>query len=411
MFSSPRASSAVITLPMALLAAACGSADGPAANEWQITRATVPGGAAHVVNVPPAGDVEPTWGLEEELRIGSVEGTDPTVFGMLKGLAVLRDGRIAVLDGQARELRVFGPDGGHLATHGRPGRGPGEIEDAWGMMMDADDRLWVADSKNARMSVFDPADGLVRDHSLQVTSWGFWWDGTILEDGRILLPAYTVGPEAREILRVYDREMNVVDSLPLAVRRGNPAEDPGTYVFEGGRGSRMFTSVPFYPGRERILDPRGGAWSTPSGDPSYRIAHWMPGGDTTLVIETQRPRVAVTTAERDSAIENLRAAAARIGAQPADWSRIPAIKPSIASMFVADDGRLWVRTHSATGTEYDVYERDGGYAGTVATPLDLLPRPTPVVRGEHVWAVVQDDLDVQYVIRARMVPRSDAAPR
>jgi hypothetical protein len=410
MFSSSRAATGIVALAMALLAAACGGAGGPAADEWQITRATLPGGAAHVVNAPPADEIEPTWGLDEELRIGSVDGADPTVFGMLKGLAVLRDGRIAVLDGQAREIRVFGPDGGHLATHGRAGQGPGEIEDAWGMMRDADDRLWVADSRNGRMSVFDPADGLVRDHPVQVTSWGFWWNGTMTDDGRILLPSYTVGPEAREILRVYDGGMNVVDSLPLALPRGNPAEDPGTYVFEGG-GSRMFTGVPFYPGGERILDPRGGAWSTPRGDPSYRIAHWMPGGDTTLVIETQRPRVAVRAAERDSAIENLRASAARIGAQQADWSRIPAIKPSIASMFLGDDGRLWVRTHSVAGTEYDVYERDGAYAGTLATPLDLLSLPAPVVRGEHVWAVTKDDLDVQYVIRARLVPRSDRASR
>jgi hypothetical protein len=407
MIHSPRVSLGLALLALSVIA--CGGTGGEPADEWQITRTTLPGGAAHVANVPPAGGVEPTWALEEELRIGTVEGTGPTVFGVLKGLAVLRDGRIAVLDGQAREIRVFGPDGGHLATHGRPGRGPGEIEDAWGLMVGADDRLWLADGRNSRLSVFDAADGLVRDHALQLTSMGYWWNGVLTEEGRMLLPAYTGGPDSREIIRVYDRGLTVVDSLPLAPPTGrDPADDPGTYVFEGSGGTRMFTSVPFYPGLQRILDPRGGAWSTSAGDPAYRIGHWVPGGDTTLVIETQRARVPVTTAERDSAVEQLRASAARVGAQAGDWSRIPALKPSVASLFLADDGRLWVRTHSVPGTEYDVYERDGGIAGTVVTALDVLSRPAPVVRGDHLWAVVKDDLDVQYVVRARLVPRSGA---
>jgi len=41
--------------------------------------------------------------LQEELRIGSADGNGPAAFGQVKGIQVLPDGRIAVLDAIAKE--------------------------------------------------------------------------------------------------------------------------------------------------------------------------------------------------------------------------------------------------------------------------------------------------------------------
>ena len=84
-----------------MLAAIGGCGDAPATHGWTTVLDTLPSGVVHVTNVPPAA-ASPTWTLAGELRVGTVEG----------------DGRFAVLDSQAQELRVFGPDGVHLATHG-----------------------------------------------------------------------------------------------------------------------------------------------------------------------------------------------------------------------------------------------------------------------------------------------------
>lgn len=92
------------------------------------------------------------------------------------------------------------------------------------------------------------------------------------------------------------------------------------------------------------------------------------------------------------------------GAANQDWSKIPQVRPAVVSMFLADEGRLWVETSSADALRrYDVYERNGRYAGTVATSLNIYRWVKPVVRGDRFWGIVTDKLDVPYVVRARIV--------
>ena len=45
------------------------------------------------------------------VAIGRVSGDERYLFGQVAGAVVLRDGRIAVLDGQAAVIRVYSPEG------------------------------------------------------------------------------------------------------------------------------------------------------------------------------------------------------------------------------------------------------------------------------------------------------------
>lgn len=51
---------------------------------------------------------------------------------------------------------------------------------------------------------------------------------------------------------------------------------------------------------------------------------------------------------------------------------------------------------------FDVYERDGRYAGTAVTSLDPYAYVDPVVRDGEFWAIVTDEFDVQYVVRGQL---------
>src|SRR5690606_34586675 len=66
-------------------------------------------------------------------------------FGRIAGMALLPDGRVAVADGMANEVRVFDENGTHQFTFGRRGAGPGEFDGLCCLAIDRSGRLWVRD--------------------------------------------------------------------------------------------------------------------------------------------------------------------------------------------------------------------------------------------------------------------------
>lgn len=90
----------------------------------------------------------------------------------------------------------------------------------------------------------------------------------------------------------------------------------------------------------------------------------------------------------------------------ADWSRIPDVKPAVQGLFTSVEGNLWVQTSSpGGGVTYDILAPDGAYLGSTApAPLETVFWLSPVVRGDSYWTVVFDELDVPYVVRARITP-------
>lgn len=401
----------LVSIVSAAISTSCGSADSETAARVVID--TLSNGAVHVVNPAPDPESEPRWTLEEELRIGSFDEAGPATFGQLRGLTVTEDGHIVVLETLAQELRVFDADGEHLATYGGKGGGPGELQGAWGLMRDADDQIWVPDYRNARMSVFDPDEGFRRSFPYRVFTRGFVWSGVMTDEGRILKPSMTLEPERREILRVYDMEMNLVDSVLIAEPSDVEMDDyPGTFYWEAPGGvPNIVMGVPFYPRATRMLDHRGTEWFTGAGDPSYRIMRAVPGGDTTLVLELTRSAIPVSEAERDSAVNDIRDQLREVGGAEAtnqDWSKIPDVMPAVTGMFVAESSRLWVEAASDSVRTYDVFERDGKYVGTVETALNIWPWVAPIVRGDRIWAIVTDEFDVPYVVRARITSGAES---
>ncbi len=398
---------AAVSLAGVLLASLACEGSGPSRG-WSTVRDTLPSGGVLVTNTASA-DPSPTWTLVEELRVGTVEGGRPESFGTLKGLVALPAGGFAVLESQAQEIRVFGEDGSYVATHGGRGEGPGEFVDANGLMLDPQGRIWASDPRNGRMSVFDPSDGFVESFSYRYWVRGWVWRGFMTDDGHILKPS-TGDDYARDLLRVYDSAMIQIDSVFLAEdeeEQYDPENSPGAFYYEMGGSAWGLRAIPYYPAGARHIDRSGEIWRGASSDSGYRIGKSVAGGDTTLIVAAVRPPVPVTPTERDSVIAQVRESLEEIGVtKEMDWSRIPEVKPSLETVFTSAEGNLWVGIPSPSGgTDYDVFSRDGSYLGTVAAhTLDLLDWLYPVVKGDMFLAVVTDELDVPYVIRARIAP-------
>jgi hypothetical protein len=346
--------------------------------------------------------------LEPEVRIGSLEGAGADVFGTIKALAPLPDGRIAVLDAQAQEVRIFGADGTYDRTFAGIGDGPGELRDANGMLAGSDGLLRVHDPRSRRLSFFDPDVGYIRSEPIEVFSFGYIWEGSADSVGTIYEPTMLeLGGGRWSIIKVYDANGIWVDTVRVEQAQVLPAttQAPGSYVVELTNG-RRFMSVPFWPRSVRVLDPRGFFWIKGAGN-EYRFVQTTFAGSGRLEVISERQPTPVAPSERDSAIASIRE---RAGGQELDWSQIPAAKPIVESMFLDDQGRIWVRVGAlGATTTYDIFGRDGHFQGAVVTDLQVATSPMPVVVGDHFYAVVTDDLNVQYVVGARLrtLPEDD----
>ena len=70
------------------------------------------------------------------------------------GLAVDREGNIYVSYGKASEIRMYNRDGALLASFGQNGTRMGEFSVPRGLWIDANNRLYVADTENLRVQLF-----------------------------------------------------------------------------------------------------------------------------------------------------------------------------------------------------------------------------------------------------------------
>ena len=50
-----------------------------------------------------------------------------------------------------------------------------------------------------------------------------------------------------------------------------------------------------------------------------------------------------------------------------------------------------------------MFDPDGRFLGEVTVPFPVRMYPPPIIRGGHMFAVTEDELEVPYVVRARIV--------
>jgi sugar lactone lactonase YvrE len=98
---------------------------------------------------------------QPRLAIGDEHRDGPALFGTITGVAMDGAGNVYVLDGIDHSVRAFSPTGTHLGSAGRPGRGPGDLNQPLSLWHDGVAKLYVVD-RNEGISVFDTRDGSPR---------------------------------------------------------------------------------------------------------------------------------------------------------------------------------------------------------------------------------------------------------
>jgi DNA-binding beta-propeller fold protein YncE len=81
--------------------------------------------------------------------------TAPGDFGGPQGVAVDKDGNVYVTDTINDRVEIFDADGGFISTFGQNGDGPGFFARPKGIAVDVDGHIWVADEVQDRLQVFN----------------------------------------------------------------------------------------------------------------------------------------------------------------------------------------------------------------------------------------------------------------
>lgn len=404
-------------------AAACRADAGPAGTAPDVVVETI--GDTTVVRTL-SGSV---WGgeatLVPEVAIGQLDGPDEYLFGSIHAITVDDDGRVYVLDGQARDIRVYDSEGSYLETMTRRGEGPGELNNAVSVAVLADGRIIVHDVGDMFVKVVGPSTA-DREH------WAFPAGAFVIpvkplridRNGRILVAS--AGSSAGDIIeyvRVMGPDGELLDSLsPPGAGFEPPFVEVRLPFVMNGR-TTASRSVPLTARHYWTVHPNGGFVTGISSD--YRVD--LQTDDGVLRIERDWEPVPVSEAERGYHREVVTEGLRRT--QP-DWSwngpPVPETKRPFRGIVAGNDGRIWVQLWTeahpvvnedhdpddpfsqpvswASPVRYDAFEPDGTYLGALAAPEGFLASPAvPVFDGEHVWAVSQDELEVQHVVRYRIV--------
>lgn len=81
--------------------------------------------------------------------------TTPGDFGAPQGVAVDKDGNVFVTDTLNDRVEIFDADGAFISTFGKNGDGPGFFARPKGIAVDSDGHIWVADEMQDRLQVFN----------------------------------------------------------------------------------------------------------------------------------------------------------------------------------------------------------------------------------------------------------------
>lgn len=351
-------------------------------------------------------------GISEDLRIGS-DSQPEYSFTVIRQGVVDRIGNLYVLLPREAEVRVFGPNGRFLRRLGRKGKGPGEM--MWPLAFGwRGDTLWVRDVELQRVNLISSQDGSPLRTILDRMPFG---------KGR-----YVSGPPAA--LLSDGSLLGVGDFPSTLVANGQITSVPMVRFLEGRSAAREIRDLrlqnlygdhpptPQQPGvhfQQRLSDTPlwhaahdGSAIAivdrpaSASGAKSrYTVTIIGPSG----VISRQRQIDYIPTALSRS----LRETVVRQSINPLGRSVTlrpevvftPAYVPPVSELFLAADGRVWVKREYSTAptTPWDVLNRELQHIETVNLPTDF---KLLEVNGDHLWGTRVGEDDAPIIVRYSM---------
>ena len=379
----------------------------------------------------PIWDDADRWTLEQDLIIGAVDGDPNYLFGSITGICVGTNRRIYVLDQAGTvKVRVYTSDGVFLDAFGQAGNGPGEMGNSVGpCLMAPGDTLHIPDQQNRRVNRYSSDGSSVGRVRFDIrdgvpVGWGVDTDGRILQQLRPLDTANLMTDGGVDLVVALSSDGIVTDTL---------VEFPS-----GGAVIRLSVGA----GTFKLFATEPNWATTTDGHIIYGTNdnYWigMSDGSGNLVRVTTKSYEPQSIGEADRAVvigviaegmQGLGLPAAVIerglgtlqfaefypafhrllsGPRGSIWAQGVTVVDSLSeqdrntlSDFPGGLEALGSNPHLLFGSRnWDVFDADGRFLGEVAMPAGFTP--TKFV-GEDIYGVWKDELDVEYVMRLKVV--------
>ncbi len=371
--------------------------------------------------------------LRRVVEYGEVDGSDTTMFADLSAFSVESDGGLIVAEAGGR-LRRFRADGSFDRMIASKGAGPGEVLYVRGLARLPAGGLVARDQGNARLNYYR-AD-LTFDHQWLLPPMSGYGQHalTVLTDGQLVIPLSPPMPEdgsdmvwPRPAYLHMEAENQPGDTIFIPARYVERCPVRSNVKFRAG----WYEDFRYYyvSKVQWALLPSG---ALVVGCPAAPLVDVIePDGHVTRIVFPWRgekvSRGELAQAEWNIA-ENQKRTLRGVRPERAD---LPSTRSAFVAILAAEDGRIWVWRAPARVKEpaspeappgtppewwlqgkggiFDVFQSDGTFLGSVEQPKEVayqghpgtLP---PVIRGDSLWAVIEDEDEVQTIAKFVVTP-------
>lgn len=353
----PTLALAVFLATLAFASSVAGAADWKGKNE---TREGVP----YVANPAEPMEKDAKATAQELWRIGGETEDENEFFGVITQLLTDANGNIYLLDAQLNQVKVFSASGKFVRSIGREGEGPGEFRAGVGMFFTNDNKIAVMQVAPGRIVLLTPEGEPAGEHPLPVREDGgmvillggssrggnlvFAGASNAFAEGRFDQTRYLarLSPDGKETTKYHTETRTIDFSKPVL---DDTVWDTFDRRWAVGIDGRVYACTNYA---------------------DYRIQVWNPDGTTNRVIERQYAHQKRTPEEK-KIVEDLMGTFAR--QIPNATVKISDLNKDIETIFVRDDGSIWVLTSEGTrgvaeGTAgvFEVLDPEGRFVRRVA---------------------------------------------
>jgi hypothetical protein len=316
---------------------------------------------------------EDIFSLEEELLIGEAESKDEYMFSQVIDVDVDYEGRIYILDSREAHIVVFDKKGKYLATIGRKGQGPGEMQKPQSIQITPQKEIMVNDMGARKLLFFNFEGKFVKGVS---TAKMTYFNNPVIDSKNNIIANITVpGMKMQTELKKFDPELEpifTIDNIELFKLPVMKAFFPQFFWQLGEDDSLIWGISSKY--ELQVMNSEGKLYKK--------------------IIKEYDPKK-ITEEDRQKEVKFL------FGDKPVppgvklEW---PESHGAFKYISIDEDGRIFLRTFEKTkdgsGYYYDVFNSEGKYIAKI--PLKIKPQ---VWKKNKLYTIKEDEDGYQYVRR------------